>query len=286
MMLRSILACAAVASLLTGCGPEVHAGAAAGDEALPGERRLSAAPVGSDSGLLVLPGTAPGLPGDTDGMFAAALFSDLDAQVGPRSPGVISAVEVELGDAVRAGQVLARLDDARQRARVESALATRELRRLELERMDSLMEKGFVARQQHEEAHYGLRAAEARLREAEVELEYMRIVAPFDGVVTRRSAGPGRTTQEGDSLFRVTALTPLRALSRVPARDASRITRGSVALVTAETGEQVEAIVARISPAVDPGSGTVEILLDIRRPGSLRPGAAASVRFASMRAPL
>jgi membrane fusion protein, multidrug efflux system len=284
IMFRSILACAAAVPLLAGCGPEVSAGGAAPAEAAAPNVQLA-----SDAGT---PATAqPAMATQAEELsraeavgvvYGAVLFSDRDAQVGPRNAGVIRSVEVELGDVVRAGQVLARLDDARQQARVESALATRDLSQLEFARIDSLLQRGFVTRQQHDEAHYGLRVAEARLREAEVELEHMRIVAPFNGVITRRVAGPGRTTEEGDSLFRVTALTPLRALARVPERDAAQIRRGSSAIVTAETGVQVEAVVSRIAPAVDPGSGTVEVLLDIARPASLRPGAAATVRFASV----
>jgi RND family efflux transporter MFP subunit len=285
-MTRSPFLLASIALLAVACGPEVSAR----DTAPPAAPAEAAAAALVDS-----PDAAPPLPAATDEArfaagftvaderldFAAVLFSEHDAEVGPRSTGIVNAVVVDLGDVVRRGQLLARLDDARQLARVESATAARDLSRAEFERLDGLLERGFVTKSEHDQARYGLRVAEAVLREAEVELEYTRIVAPFDGVITRRIAGPGRAAEEGDPLFRVTALTPLRALARVPEREAARIGRGSAALVTAETGAQAEAIVARISPAVDPGSGTVEVLLDVPRPGPLRPGAGVMIRFAA-----
>jgi RND family efflux transporter MFP subunit len=272
-----------IALLLTSCGPEVAArdttptidmAAAAPEDALQ--------PVAPETGAR----TAFDAPAavDTDDLDAAGvLFSDHDAEVGARSTGVVAAVAVDLSDVVRKGQLLARLDDARQLARVESATAARDLSRIEFDRIDGLLERGFVTQAQHDQARYNLRVAEALLREAEVELEHTRIVAPFDGVITRRMVGAGRNAEEGAPLFRVTALSPLRVLARVPERDAARIARGSGAIITAETGAQAAAVVARISPAVDPGSGTVEVLLDIPRPGALRPGAGVSVRFAPMK---
>jgi membrane fusion protein, multidrug efflux system len=209
----------------------------------------------------------------------AVLFSDLDAEVGPMLDGVIRSVHADLGDAVRTGQVLALLDDGRQQARLAAATAARDLARAEFARADGLLERGFLTSAQHEEALYRMRMADAALREAEVELAYTRVTAPFNGVITRRMTGTGRSVETGDPLFRVTALRTLRALVRVPERDARAMLPGTAAILTGEGGEQVRAVVIRISPAVDPASGTVELLLGVADPGPLRPGSGATVRF-------
>jgi RND family efflux transporter MFP subunit len=205
------------------------------------------------------------------------LYSDLDAEVGSRMDGVVRSVLVELGDRVVAGQTLAVLDDEPQVARAASAKAAFELAAREHVRADELLKKGFTTPAQHDESSYRREAAEATLREAEIELKHTRILAPFAGVVTRRLTGLGRPVREAEPLFRITAMQPLRALARVPEAAARAIRPGMPALLTADGGDEVVAKVARISPAVDPGSGTVEVLLDVPRPGPLRPGSSAAL---------
>jgi membrane fusion protein, multidrug efflux system len=211
--------------------------------------------------------------------YMAVLYSELDAEVGPRMSGVVRSVHAELGDFVQAGQLLAVLEDGRQLARAASARAARALARAEFDRLDSLLQNGFVTKAQHEEALYRMHMADASLREAEVELEHTRVLAPFAGAVTRRMTGMGRPVETAQPMFRVTALRPLRALVRVTEREARTVPIGSVAVLTGDGGEQVGATVVRVSPAVDPASGTVEMLLTVPDPGPLRPGSGAVVRF-------
>jgi membrane fusion protein, multidrug efflux system len=276
----------AAAVAAAACGPDV--GAHDASDALPLPLPLvaaepgalpvsihAAAPAELDTWASVAPAAA----------HVAVLYSELDAEVGPRMDGVIRSVHADLGDAVQAGQLLAQLDDARQVARVASASATRDMARAEYERMNGLLQGGFVTTAQHEEALYRMRIADAALQEAQVELQHTRVVAPFAGVVTRRMAGAGRSVEEGRPLFRVTALRPLRALVRVPERDARAIRAGSRATLTADGGEDVGAAVIRVSPAVDPGSGTVELMLNVPEPGPLRPGSGATVRFQPQQVP-
>jgi membrane fusion protein, multidrug efflux system len=215
--------------------------------------------------------------------FMAVLYSDLDAEVGPRIDGVVRSVHAELGDVVQAGQLLAVLEDGRQVARVASASAARALASAEFDRLDSLLQRGFVTRAQHDEGLYRLRMAEASLREAEVELGYTRVTAPFAGAITRRTTGRGRAVETAQPMFRVTALRPLRALVRIAEREARSIPSGSPAVLVGDGGEQVRATVIRVSPAVDPASGTVEMLLAVPDPGPLRPGSGAVVRFGPTR---
>jgi multidrug efflux pump subunit AcrA (membrane-fusion protein) len=99
--------------------------------------------------------------------------------------------------------------------------------------------------------------------------------------VTRRFVRLGTYVEEGDPLYRVTALRPLRALVRVPEVAASGIERGHPMVLEALDGTRVAARVARVAPAVDPASGTVDVLLDIPDPGSLRPGSSVRVLSAS-----
>lgn len=262
---------------LSGCGPDVRAGSVPPDvrSAVTGAHTPAPEPVPVAPPANV---AAPAAPA----RYTAVLYSDLDADVGARKDGVLVAMSVELGDAVRAGQTVARLEDLREAARMESARGTLELVRAEHARAEAMRDKQVIAAAEYEAALLRLRTAEAALREAAVELELTRVVAPFDGVVTRRYAGRGRSIEEGAALYRITALHPLRALVRVPEREARALARGARAVLRSEAADPaalIEAVVARISPAVDAGSGTVEVLLLVPKPGPLRPGSTAAVEF-------
>src|SRR5688572_20442179 len=259
--------------LFMGCGPEVSAG-----DPTTGTADTTPPLITEKSRAEPNPTVAPD-PAVPSMLLPAVLFSDLDAEVGARMTGVVQRVEVELGDAVREGQVLVVLDDARERARVESASAAVDLARAEFVRTEGLLANGFVTAARMDEAKYRVRSTEGALREAQVELEHTRVTAPFAGVITRRTTGRGRPVRVGEPLFRVTALEPLRAMVRLPERDARGLRRGAAAVLITDDGAQVPARIQQVSPATDPGSGTVEVLLDVPRPGPLRPGSSALARL-------
>jgi multidrug efflux pump subunit AcrA (membrane-fusion protein) len=89
----------------------------------------------------------------------------------------------------------------------------------------------------------------------------------------------GEFVEEGQPLYRVTAMRPLRAQIRVPELAARRIARGDPVALRALDGREVQGRVARIAPTIDPASGTVEVLVDVPDPRGLPPGATVSARF-------
>lgn len=287
MSSRLLVLCAGV---LLACGPEVKARDVPPIDGVTSNRPLASAPVATGAGYVASPaslqaGDAPAPLSSTAGAGSGQItlpvlvYSDLDAEVAARTSGVVAKMSAELGDPVRAGQVLAVLDDAREVARLAAATAAMERARADYERMDGLRQGGFVTQAEADEARYQLSAAEAALRVSQVELEHTRVLAPFSGVVTRRHTGIGRPVREGDPLFRVTALQPLRAVARLPERDARGLRRGAVAALLDDAGTEIQAVISRIAPAVEPGSGTVEVLFDVPRPGPLLPGSSAAVRL-------
>lgn len=274
-----------LALLLPGCGLDVNADSAPPAAELQADHVVEPDRSASDGAVLPAPPAETWREADSAGDGLAPLtapvilYSDLDAEVAARMDGVVAEVLVELGDRVQRGQPLAILDDAREQARAASAQAALELARSEFQRVDTLHASGFVTAAERDGALYRLRAAEAAAREAEIELAHTRVPAPFTGVVTRRMTGRGRAVEELEPLFRVTALQPLRGMVRIAEQDARTLRTGTTAIVAGDGGVEVEAVVIRIAPAVDPASGTVEVLLDVPRPGPLRPGSGASVRI-------
>ncbi|HEX6062628.1 MAG TPA: efflux RND transporter periplasmic adaptor subunit [Longimicrobiales bacterium] len=209
--------------------------------------------------------------------FKTTLYSEHDADVTARTEGVIRTVTVELGDRVAEGAVLALLEDEREMAALQSAQAAAELARSERVRASALRTSEMITQAELDAAVYKEKAAEAAVRTAQVELGYTRVRAPFSGRVAQRSVRVGQTVKQSDPLFRVTASAPLRAALRVPERELGALTIGGTVSLLAENGSSVTGKVLRISPTVDPASGTIEVLVDVPQPRGLRPGSAVTL---------
>jgi membrane fusion protein, multidrug efflux system len=225
--------------------------------------------------LFPLPSTAPDRAAPT---LSSVLYSERDAELRARARGVVTELLAELGDRVEAGQVLARLDDAERQAAFDLANATLELARLEHGRVTALLAAQVIEQAEADRSLYRLRAATAERDRASALLEHTRIRAPFDGVVARRFVRVGQMVEETDPLFRVTAPRPLRVRVMVPEERALRLAVGQHARLVG-AGGSATATIARMAPAVDPASGSIEALLDVAQPGALRPGSAVIIEW-------
>jgi membrane fusion protein, multidrug efflux system len=275
-----LLATAALLVMLSGCSREIDSDLAQAQPWLAAP--LVASEPGAEHASVADPAGAPDRGGDAAEIaqnrahreLPSVLYSEHDADIGPRVAGVIASIAVELGDRVRTGELLASLRDDHERASLEAARATLELASLEHERASRLREQGLVTQAEIDQTTFRLRSAQAALKEAEVRLEYTRIRAPFAGAISRRFVRIGQTVEEGAPLFRVTALQPLRAMVRVPELSAHELVPGRPLRLRGPAGQEVLGRIARVAPAVDPLSGTVEVLVDVPDPAGLRPGSA------------
>ena len=187
--------------------------------------------------------------------------ADVIAKVG----GEVRELLVEEGDDVSKGQILARLDGERLRLELnESEAKLRKLQR-DYERNVDLQAKGLISDGDFEKIKYEMEALEAAFNLASLELDYTQIRAPIDGVVARRFVKLGNTISEGDALFKVTSLEPLVAYLHVPEREYRNVDPGQpVGIeIDALAGETIVATVSRVSPVVDPQTGTFKITVEI-----------------------
>jgi membrane fusion protein (multidrug efflux system) len=238
------------------------------------------------------------------------LVVEQQADVVAERDGRVTSVRVEIGDHVRRGEVLALLDDralqaarAEKAARIDSLHAQvqtweaeqrsneADLRRADAMRAEKILDdedwehvqykltetRSQVARYKAEEA-----AAEAELRAADVELTQSRIIAPFDGVVGRRSVHDAQAVKRGDALFWITAQAPLRVLFTVPESAMASFPRGAKLELTTTDYPHLKqpAIVFRVSPVVDPASGSIEVIGNLEKPSPLlKPGMSMQVKL-------
>ena len=237
--------------LLGGCQPGQTPQDENTEEEVPPVPVETSVPVRGDV-FAMYTGTAP---------IEAFAEADVIAKVG----GEVRELFVEEGDEVSKGQVLARLDGERLRLELnESQAKLRKLQR-DYERNIDLQSKGLISDGDFEKIKYEMEALEAAFNLASLELDYTQIRAPIDGVVAERFAKLGNTISEGEALFKVTSLDPLVAYLHVPEREYRHIEPGQpVGIdIDALSGEPIAAAVSRVSPVVDPQTGTFKITVEI-----------------------
>jgi RND family efflux transporter MFP subunit len=182
---------------------------------------------------------------------------------------------------VAAGQLLARLESADQEIALAQARDRHANAVVQAERQRALKGAGVVTQADSERVELDLREAALALQKAQRDHDLTRIVAPFGGVVTGRTARLGRLVSDGDSLFHITALAPVLAAIRLPEGSAFGVKLGTEAEVSGPRGEKARARVVRASPVIDPASGTREVVLQLTSGDRLPPGSSVTLKIGS-----
>lgn len=238
--------------LLSACQPDAGDGTTGDEEETPPVPVETSNPVRGDV-FAVYSGTAP---------IEAYAEADVIAKV----EGEVREILFEEGDEVQEGDVLARLDGDRLRLELDESRARLDKMRRDFERNRELRERDLLSQGDFEKLRFDLESLEASYNLARLELDYTRIRAPIDGVISERYIKIGATIRVGDPAFRVTSLDPLVAYMHVPEREYRQIRAGQpVAIdIDALAGQRILATVTRISPVVDPQTGTFKITIEIR----------------------
>jgi membrane fusion protein (multidrug efflux system) len=210
----------------------------------------------------------------------AALEADGEAVVVAKVGGEVKRILVEEGANVHAGQVLAVLDG--DQLRLELAQSAANLKKLErdYQRNSDLHAKGLIAASAVDNVKSDLDALKAAYEIAQLQLSYTEIRAPISGVVAERHIKVGNTIQPNTVVFRVTDLKPLLAYVHAPERELRQLSPGQPAQIAVDSlpGRQFEGKIARVSPVVDPATGTFKITVEVNDPTSqLKPGMFARV---------
>lgn len=206
----------------------------------------------------------------------ADLYNRLMIEETSRGGIPITAIHVEVGDRVQAGQLLASLEASDARLYVEAAEPEAEVAASSLRRIEELRKSGAVSEAEYENAVFEARSAQAALEQAKLNLSRTEIRAPFAGVVSRRYVRVGDVVTEEIPLFRVTAMSPLRARLLVPEAQVASFGVGTPVTITAGDGKTGTARVIIVGPTVDPGSDTREVIVELTSVGSFRPGASVT----------
>lgn len=215
-----------------------------------------------------------------NGEIAAWQESIIGAEAGGLQ---LTEVLVNVGDHVRKGQLLARLqsetlaaDLEQTRASLQEASATLEEAAGNAERARRLQETGALSAQQISQLLTAEKTAlarvavlKAKLKADEVRLAQTRIIAPDNGTVSARPATVGTVVQNGQGLFRLIRDDRLEWRASVASSDLGRVKSGMSASIFAPTGQVLSGTVRAIAPTVDTSSRNGLVYVD------LTPGQAA-----------
>jgi RND family efflux transporter MFP subunit len=239
------------------------------------------------------------------GTVRAAQTSDLASQM----MGNIVEIRVHEGDRVYRGQVLAVIDDSKPRAAVDQAnaaeLATRQqlvaadsdlaLAQSTLKRCQYLYEQKVVSQQEFDEVNARYQATLARrdiaqagqvqaravLSQARTSLDYTRIRAPFDGIVTHKKADSGTLASPGMPIFTVEDIGRYRLEVAVNESDLWCIRPGGQVSVAIEAlgNTELKGKVVEIVPAADPASRAFLVKIGLPPDTRLRSGLFGRAQF-------
>ena len=202
--------------------------------------------------------------------------------------GYLKSVAVDKGDVVRAGQVLAIIDDPELQERYEQAQSEFAIKKVTYERLLNVWKGNpdVIAKQDVDVAEAAYLGTKHALEQLAAMLDYTQVRAPYNGIVTARFVDPGALIQAATSsatqavpLFTVMDISTLRIYVNVPQEDAAFVKKGTHATIAfKDVGKKVEAAVTRSTVALDPGTRTMLAEIDVPNPGhAMSPGMYAEV---------
>jgi multidrug efflux system membrane fusion protein len=202
-----------------------------------------------------------------------------------RIPGKLIERKVRIGDTVRKGEIVARLDpiDAqRQAASAKATLDAAQHRLLfakqQLDRDSAQSEQNLIAANQLEQTQDAYSAAQAGREQAAAQwvvasnnLEYNTLVVDHDGVITSENADTGQVVSAGQAVYGLAWSGDIDVTLDAAASDLGRIAVGQGAGVTfpALPAKRFDARVREITPAADPQSRTYRVKLTLTQPGQV-----------------
>ncbi|WP_313070693.1 efflux RND transporter periplasmic adaptor subunit [Melaminivora sp.] len=210
-----------------------------------------------------------------------------EASVGAQVNGLrLTEVRVNVGDTVRAGQVLATFapetteaEVAQARASVLEARAAAAEARANAERAGTLSASGALSQQQiqqyataAETAQARVQAAQAMLAAQQLRLKHTQVLAPDSGVISARSATVGAVVGAGTELFRLVRRGRLEWRAEVGSSDLPRLRPGVRTEVQAASGARVQGTVRVIAPTVDPQTRNALVYVDLPAHPDVRAG--------------
>jgi membrane fusion protein (multidrug efflux system) len=205
------------------------------------------------------------------------LEADLESAVTSKASGIVLKINVEVGDKVEAGDVLAVLESDVQQLRFESANANYQKSLNNYERAKSLLKKGLANKESVENLKFETRSLKTNLSQANLDLDFTKIKAPISGTITKRNVKKGNLIQLNTQVYEIVDFDSLQAVINVPEDKWNLFKSGLEANFNfTSLADVIKGTIMRVDPIVDSATGTFKVVVDIddsqQQNYNLRPG--------------
>jgi membrane fusion protein, multidrug efflux system len=220
---------------------------------------------------------------ETGPRVSGTLQAATRAVVRAETPGSVVAIGPELGQPVKKGDLLARIEakalgDVTSSAQsgVTSAQAQLDLAQREVQRTEALVKGGALAQRELDRAQSAVTSAQAQLNAARAQLASSKsqlgdatVRAPIAGVIAKRGVSVGDVVSPGSELYEVIDPSTMRLDASVGSEDLSVIAAGKPVdfEVRGYPDQRFAGSIQRIAPAADPVTRQIQVLVDIPNPG-------------------
>lgn len=208
-----------------------------------------------------------------DGTYSATVQANVVNNIAPQSGGRIQKINVEVGDFVYAGQILAEMD----RVQLDQAKLRLANAETELGRLKQLYEQGGLAQSDYEAAELNYEVSKSTYDNL---LENTVLRSPVNGVVTARGYDRGDMYGMASPIFTVQQIVPVKILVGISEADYTKVKKGDKVSLTVDAlpGKTYSGTIRRIYPTIDPLTHTVNIEVQVPNQNrELRPGMYAKV---------
>jgi membrane fusion protein, multidrug efflux system len=243
-------------------------------------------------------------------LIVGNLIGAATVQAVPKINGRLQSVDVQLGDQVRRGALIAKVEDREIQEQVrqaeaayrvsEATIRQREadlkLAETNLQRNKSLLDRQLLPKQSYDDTDARHQAAvaqldlaraqfeqsKARLEELKINLANTTITSPVDGFVAKRFLDPGASVSPNVPVASLVDIRTVRMVANLVEKDMKRVSVGTHADIDVDAfpGETFKGRVSRVAPVFDPSTRTAEMEIEVPNPGfRLKPGMYARVQL-------
>ena len=210
-----------------------------------------------------------------EAVYTSTVQAYVKNNIVPQTAGRITKINVEIGDRVKKGQVLAEIDKAQlQQAQLQLHNAE-----VELERLRTLYNAGGLSKSDLDAIELQYNVAKTQVDNL---IENTTLLSPIDGVITARNYDAGDMYAMSAPIFTVEQIKPVKLLVAVSESDYSKVKKGDRVTITAEAFPDLtfDGKIDRIYPTIDPATRTfnVEVIVS-NNYSTLRPGMFARVKI-------
>lgn len=195
-------------------------------------------------------------------LFSSNIDSEKVVDIYPMTFGIIEKINFDEGQQVKKGDVLAVLDDREATINEKKADLNYKKLKAEFERQKEIFQRQMLSKETFEKLQFNMETAKLEWEQAKLLLSYTRITSPISGVVTKRHIKVGNKINTSQLAFSVVQDKEKIAVVNIPEQEKDEIYLKQKTVVFSGSKE-VPGFVKRISPAIDPESGTFKVTVDV-----------------------